>query len=325
MIEDVAIIPLADRERWTSAQQCEGLPGQAWSYAHALEATGIEPQLAVVRAGGARMLLPFFERDWHGHRDIATMLGLSGASVSPPSAAPLALWAEFAAARGWVAGYLHFGNELPSMPSDLATSLSTHTVYELDLTLDDPFAVASAIVRRKLRKAEANGVELVDAPEALEAALPRLYREAAWRQGASNAYALPDETLHRWIRAPDILALGARVAGKVEAISLFPFTGKRGEFHINASTDAGRVLSTWLIREAANRLARRGVASLNIGGGLEVGDSLDHFKARFQGSPRQVHTIGQIYDRPRYEALCEQAGADPHMPGWFPAYRRSVE
>ena len=54
MIDDVAIIPLADREGWTSAQQCEGLPGQAWSYAHALEATGIESQLAVVGGGGGR-------------------------------------------------------------------------------------------------------------------------------------------------------------------------------------------------------------------------------------------------------------------------------
>ncbi|MFS8063160.1 MAG: GNAT family N-acetyltransferase [Luteimonas sp.] len=322
MIDDVDIIPLADRERWTRAQQSDGLPGQAWSYAHALQASGIEPQLAVVRAGGARMLLPFFERSWHGHRDIATLLGLSGASVNPASAAPIALWSAFATARGWVAGYLHFGNDLPTVPATLASVLATNTVYELDLTRDDPFAAASAIVRRKLRKADAAGAELVDTPEELEVALPRLYREAAWRQGASSAYALPDKTLRRWVRAPDILALGVRVGGAIEAISLFPFAGAHAEYHINASSEAGRSFSTWLIGEAVGRLRQRGVAWLNIGGGLEAGDPLDHYKARFQGQPRQVHTVGQIYDQRRYAALCEQASADPRVAGWFPAYAR---
>jgi hypothetical protein len=323
MTEAVDIIPLADRERWIDAQHCDGLPGQAWSYAHALEASGIEPQLAVVRAGGARMLLPFFERSWRGHRDIATLLGLSGASVSPPCAAPLVLWSEFAAAQGWVAGYLHFGNDLPAMPAPLASLLATHTLYALDLSLEDPFAAASAIVRRKLRKAEAAGVELVEAPDELEEALPRLYRQAAWRQEASRAYALPEETLHRWVRSPDILALGARMAGNIEAISLFPFTGARAEYHINASSDAGRSFSTWLIGAAARKLRQRGVAWLNIGGGLEAGDSLDHYKARFQGVPFQVRTLGQIYDPARYDALCVEAGTAPDAPGWFPAYRRS--
>jgi hypothetical protein len=153
MSDDVEIIGLADRDRWTAVHQDGGLPGQSWSFAHALQASGIEPRLAHVRSGRARLLLPFCERDWHGHRHVSTLIGLSGASVTAAPGAALALWSEFAATQGWVAAYLHFGHALPALPATLAVPLATHVVYELDLALADPFAAASAIIRRMVRKA----------------------------------------------------------------------------------------------------------------------------------------------------------------------------
>src|SRR5712692_6838493 len=106
MTEDITILCLDDRDRWIAEHQNGGLPSQSWHYAWGLSATGVAPKLAVVRAGGARMLLPFIERSRRGTTDIATILGLSGASMTPTSSAPLGLWQEYAAAQGWVAGYI---------------------------------------------------------------------------------------------------------------------------------------------------------------------------------------------------------------------------
>src|SRR5258708_18529845 len=106
MTEDVTILGLDDRDRWIAEHRDGGLPSQSWHYAWGLSATGVAPKLAVVRSGGARMLLPFIERSWRGNTDIATILGLSGASIAPASNAPPGLWHEFAAAQRWVAGYI---------------------------------------------------------------------------------------------------------------------------------------------------------------------------------------------------------------------------
>ena len=81
MIDDLQIVSLDERDRWEAAHRIDGLPSQSWRYASALNASGIEPKLAVVTARGARMLLPFFEREWLGTTDIATIRGLSGASI----------------------------------------------------------------------------------------------------------------------------------------------------------------------------------------------------------------------------------------------------
>src|SRR5258708_24192979 len=95
MTEDVTILGLDHRDRWIAVHQDGGLPSQSWHYAWGLSATGVEPKLAVVRAGGARMLLPFVERSWRGNTDIATILGLSVASITPTSSAPTLLWREY--------------------------------------------------------------------------------------------------------------------------------------------------------------------------------------------------------------------------------------
>ena len=105
-MDDITIVSLAERDRWEFEHRDRGLPSQSWRYAWGLSATGIDPKLGVVHARGARMLIAFFERRCMGATDIATIQGLSGASMSPISIAPLALWREYATAQGWVAGYI---------------------------------------------------------------------------------------------------------------------------------------------------------------------------------------------------------------------------
>ena len=92
MSETIRIIPLSDPEAWRAAIADRGRPSHAWGYLAAISPPDALAQLAVVSAGGSRMLLPFIEREWQGCVDIATPVGLSGASIDPPGSGPLDVW-----------------------------------------------------------------------------------------------------------------------------------------------------------------------------------------------------------------------------------------
>jgi hypothetical protein len=118
--DKIQIISLEERERWQHQYLKGGLPCHSWTYAWGLSASGVEPKLAVVCAGGARMLLPFFERRWLGMTDVTTIVGLSGASITPSSAcAPLSLWHEFAAEQSWIAGYIQLAISVEPDPASV--------------------------------------------------------------------------------------------------------------------------------------------------------------------------------------------------------------
>src|SRR5207302_3062814 len=130
-----------------------------------LGATGVEPKLAVVRSAGARMLLPFEERHWRETTDVATILGLSGASIIPTSSAPLTLWHRFAAAQGWVAGYIQLAISVGfdiEQATRIGNVVANNAVFLLDLRKEIAVTALSDNVRRKIRLAEKNAASLVD-------------------------------------------------------------------------------------------------------------------------------------------------------------------
>jgi hypothetical protein len=322
MAEETCIVSVDDPDRWTAEHEAGGLPSQSWGYARALSASGIEPKLGVVHSGGARMLVPFFEREWMGRTDIATIQGLSGASISPSSAAPLSLWRQYAAAQGWVAGYIQVATSVDltgeCLPAD--ELVSTHSVFLLDLRARDPLDSASRIVRRKVRRAARLGAALVEDRSALSTSLKSLYPSAMRRLGAAPNYLFSTETLERWALDPSSLVLGARVGDLIEAVSVFSVAGRRAEAHINATTEGGRDLTAWLLSNGITRLRDRGVEVLNLGGGVRPGDGVHRFKERFNVPPTPLYAVRQVYDAVAYEELCRRAGVAP-TGQYFPAYR----
>ncbi|MEA2714843.1 MAG: hypothetical protein QOK27_2804 [Gemmatimonadales bacterium] len=269
------------------------------------------------------MVMPFFEREWAGRTDIATIQGLSGASISPSSTAPLSLWREYAASQGWVAGYIQLatsvelGERVPG-----AELVISNWVFLLDLTKGDVLDSASTIVRRKVRKAVKLGAVLVDDRSVLTERMKLLYPLAMERVGAPSRYRFSAQTLERWALDPSSIVLGARVGDDIEAVSVFSVAGRGAEYNINASTECGRDLTAWLIWNAASRLRERGIAELNLGGGVSPGDGVYRFKERFNGASKPVRAVCQIYDRASYDELCGHADAAASQ-GWFPAYRAS--
>lgn len=267
--------------------------------------------------------MPFFERAWADTVDIATTPGLSGASISGDPGRALTLWHEFAASRGWIAGYIQLAVTADEFtpPEDDVIAV-TNDVFVLDLTAPDPLAGASEIVGRKVRRAQRAGVKPVADRPRLATAMQELYPAAMRRVGASAAYDFAPGTLERWILDPSTVVVGAELGGSVEALSIFLVAGEHSEYHLNACTEEARDMTAWLIREAINVLRARGVGSLNLGGGIRRRDGVYQFKERFHGAIHPLRSVRQIYDPAAYETLCRESGVGSERSGWFPAYRR---
>jgi hypothetical protein len=320
MSEEVIILPLTEREKWSSFLHEDGRPSQSWYYCWALSASGMAPMLAVVRSRGAYLRMPFFVRTWKGSADISTVLGLSGASMDISSSRLLPLWSEFARSQGWVAGYIQL-EAGTALSADVMGEVGTSNwVFVLDLRGASPLAGASSITHRKIRKAGKIGATLVEDRQLLAAALIDLYPDTMRRVGARSHYGFSAETLRRWAGDPDSMVLGAELEGCIEAVILVLVAKCRAEYHICANTVRGRDLTAWLLQNCIERLRAQGVATLNLGGGISPGDGLYRFKEKFGAIPKPLQAVRQIYDSIKYKELCRLAGAV--LPAeYFPAYR----
>jgi hypothetical protein len=320
LADDVFIISLDEKERWDAEYTEGGLPSQSWNYAWGLSASGFNPQLAVVKSKGARMLLPFFERSYMGTTDIATVPGLSGASIVPSTSAPLALWAEFATSRGWIAGYIQLaaGITLDSAPPK--SHLASHnSMFVFDLQEWDIYQSISRKFRKQhLYEGRRRSAILVDDRARLAERLRSLYPEYLQRIGLPQGFS--DESIQRWIADPSGFALGAQMGETLEAIHLGRVNRTNAEWHIAAVSEHGRSLGAWIVWNAMERLKKMGVRYFNIGGGIRANDGLHDYKSRFGAIEMPLLSVRQIYDPRRYDELCAQSGI-PSSGNWFPAYR----
>lgn len=325
MVERVEIISLQERDAWEEVHQEGGLPCQSWHYAWGLGATGIVPKLAVVQSGNTRMLVPFFERLWRGHVDIATVLGLSGASLRPPNTSPLRLWHEYASAQDWVAGYIQLdpfsGDPRPEGPDPLGQWVSHNAVFIADLRKEDFLGEASRTIRRKVAEGERSGARLCTDQASLAARLEVLYPLAMERFGNPSHYCFPKRTLERWSTDPAAFLVGAEQEGQIESVWHYFTAGEYAEGLITASTEQGRRLGPWAIFHSFHLLRARGVFTVNVGGGVRPHDNLYRYKEWWGWRPMPLVGLCQIYDPERYRALCEEAEMG-ETNDYFPAYRR---
>ena len=321
MSDAVTVLSLDDRQEWEAAQE-KGLPSQTWAYAAALSESGLRPMLAIVTCEGSRLLLPFVERSWRGSKDVATLPGLSGASIHPASAAPLALWRAYATDRGWVAGYLQlspFTDAFPNLPPQTELVERT-TILTVNPSRWDLTRTPSLIIRRKVGAARrANASPVLGGPFVAESLL-RLHPLTARRQGGDLTFS--DGTLMRWALDPSNLIIGLLIEGEIQAVHLIHVWKDEAELHLVGDTEIGREMSAWLHVLAIEQLKMRGVQRYNLGGAARD-SGLFRFKTWLGGIPHPMFALQQVYDVPTYEAFCAGTGASGSGP-WFPAYRGSV-
>jgi hypothetical protein len=80
--------------------------------------------------------------------------------------------------------------------------------------------------------------------------------------------------------------------------------------------------TTPLLWQGFLKLKEMKVPYLNLGGGVQPGDSIAGFKQRFGALDLSLQSLKQVYQQELYTTLCEQAGVDPvEKQGYFPPYR----
>lgn len=312
----VSIVTLDQPDRWAQVAAGIGGPGLLPGYALGLAQSGAAPILVEVRHPGSRLVFCAVERDWEGTLDIATCYGLTGAWMSEPDAGLLATWHRHAVARGYVAGYLQLAPGLAEAMPELVAP-AHNEVFLARLGQGAPSA-NSRNLRDKIEAALVQGAELRHDLRELVPALVELYPQTMARVGAPALFT--SRTLETWATMPGAMLVGAAVAGRIEAVSLFLVHGGMAEYHLNVSTEAGRGMAALLLESAFARLPALGAETLNLGGGVRRDDGLAVFKRRFGGRPVPLRAARQIYDERVFAALCAKAGVS-REDGRFPPYR----
>jgi hypothetical protein len=320
------LIPLENPDEWEQALAgVQHVFGHTWGSCQALSAGGDPISLYVTEVDGVQVACPLIEKPIGGLRDVATPYGFSGLTGTAPAPQFPAHWQEFAAQRGYVAGYLAinplFGDETYADPETVTVVNQT---YVLDLRggIDDVWSGLSTNRRRQLRGWRAEDYQ-TDGEE-LAAFFVEQYPLAMGRKGAAERHRFPAATLMALCEFPETFLVGGRGEDGLESVSLFGSTAHAGDFIFNAALPGCQHHSVPLIWSAVHLLVERAVPWFNLGGGMSPGDSLADFKARFGAKPLPMRAVKAVYDHAAYGELCRQRGADPdERDGFFPAYRNA--
>ncbi len=187
--------------------------------------------------------------------------------------------------------------------------------------------------RKKIRKAEKNGITVVTGAEDEHyAAFVDLYTRTMNHKHASDFYFFDDNYFQQMkLRLRDHLSLGVAFYGDKMVGGLLIFHGGGFAYnHLSGSDYDHRNLGVndILQYKAMQWAAERGCKRYLLGGGMSGEDSLFHFKAKFSPG-REPYFIGKRIHLPEtHKELCrKQISQEKCKPAeflarnWFPLYR----
>ena len=322
MTIEFGFIPADDPERWNAA--LAAMPHgwwHTWPACHALESPGGPIRLCVARDdGGVLAAAPVAVREWRGHRHLYTPAGFSGFAAARPLPADFAARrAAFAAARGYVAGYfaLHPRFAVRSAHAGVTTD---NELFLLDLRAgaDAVLARADRSVRRAVRAAGRAGTTFVTDRALLTRFVRANYASCLRALGATPSWS--DAALEAMCADPAMWLVGVDDGEGLCAVHTFAIAGDTAEFHLNLSIRDGRAHTTAMIDRGLRDLCARGIAWANLGGGMARGDELARAKLKFRPVSVPLERAREVYRPDVYAALCREAGVDPAVSRWHPAY-----
>jgi hypothetical protein len=322
----VRCIPVSERSEWEATLAATPHAfGHTWGYCRAQQLThGCQTLLLVANVDGARAVCPLVVRPVNGRADVATPFGFSGLAGSGPCPELPELWRALARQQGWVCGYVTIHPVLGHASfADPREVDEVNETYLIDLR-DGPEGARRSLSENRRRQLRDWWPGMHDGePGELTRFFVDEYPRSMERKAAPERYRFSGETLRALCELPDVLLLGARAEGRLQSVSIFGHTAHGGDFLFNAALPGAERHSAMLIWSAAHRLAELGVPWLNLGGGLQRGDSLARFKARFGGPVLPMRAVKAVYDPAAYAELCKRSGADPAArEGFFPPYRQ---
>jgi hypothetical protein len=324
------IISLSERDAWE--RELSGmnyLPAHTWEYCSAMSAaSGMETALFVETTAQRKVICPFSVRSKEeGLRDLVSPYGFGGIlATDMENGAPASPggWKAFWRANGAVTAYI-MQHPLSRLANDVGEGgevTEMHRLFQIDLarSIEELWQAMHSAHRYQVRHDEASGtIEILCDEAGLKQALFALYPQTLDRLQASKVYYFGRTTLEALASMKGALIVGARDADTVQAVSLFLSTPHGADYFLNAATQEGRKYSRSFVWKAIKELKNRSVPSLNLGGGVRPGDSLEAFKRRFGGSPVSGQVLRQVFDPEKYTYLmkyCENVDAR----GYFPPY-----
>ena len=318
-------IPLDARSAWEAA--LDGIPhgiAHTWGYCRAIQLSSALPTFLYQFDGvGGRVVCPLAERRYQGYPDLVTPYGFGGFVGETPSPGFAERWVEFAAAAGYVCGYLQLSPLAAGEGyADPADTRSVNTVFLLDLrpSPETLFANLHQNRKRQLRDPVAAGATLVWDQARLSAFFLEEYAAFADRVRAAPVYRFTPTTLSALCAMEGVFLVGAESDGRLEAVMMFGHTAYAGDYLFGVALPDGRRHATRLIWSGIERLRALGVPLLNLGGGARPNDGIADFKRRFGAREAPLCSLRQVYRPDVFDRLCVAAGAAPDAVGYFPPY-----
>lgn len=237
--------------------------------------------------------------------------------------------AEFARLHPFIRNHL----PLEKFP-DINIRSNAAVVY-VDLTQDESQIWKNMTKGNKssVSKARRNGVEIIQSKtkEAVDT-FHQLYISTMERNKAKRSYFFSKKFFNDTIRLLDenVNLFRASYKGKIIAASLFLFKGNLAHYYLSGSDVNFFDLcpNNLLLYQTILWAREQGYKIFNLGGGLETGDSLFHFKASFSKATAGFYSYTKIHNQGLYDMLCEKKveyentrGGRGIQTNYFPQYR----
>lgn len=284
-----------------------------------LEAEGVTHTLAI--EGDAPLALPVIVRDVPGAsgRDAISPYGYPGARRAPgdPPAAAAVDWS----ATGLVSLFVR-----DRAGEDAAFAGGTELS---ELQVADPRAESGVRkrLREQIRRNERRGWRVAAEPgtEAIRedrAAFERAYAETMERTGAAERYLYDSAYFERALEAESAWLLLAGREGERPSAGAIAVTSDSYLHYYLGGTAAEALGDSPMKNVFAAMISLAGELglSLNLGGGVSPGDSLERFKQGFANATAPFRTHEIVCDQAAYEDLTA-ALAPGGDEGFFPRYR----
>jgi hypothetical protein len=323
------LIPLEDAVEWEAA--LHDLPhsfAQTSRYCSAIaQTTGQGTFLYTAEGPAGRVVCPVAERRYQNDFDIVSLFGnggFTGIGTIPDFASE---WSSFMRDQGYVCAYIALNQVFDWTCLFPVEQLHRQgTMFSIDLSsgLDDLNDKIGRNNRRLLKRWAETGAMLLFDQNRLKTAFVQLYPNFIDDVGAGDVYDLKNETFSTLFGLEDVYLIGAERGGTIEAVRCFISTPNVADAFLEANVPGIQDHSRAIYWAAIKHFKQRNVALLNMGGGIEDGDSLTFFKSGFATERRPFFSIKQIFDEERFEALCRTAGMAPDTTGYFPPYHQTV-
>jgi hypothetical protein len=320
-----SVVELNDRRQWDQiVQRVPHSFSHTWEHCRAHSRSG--EQLVLIHAGwsSGEAFCPLRLRTGPMGTDIATPFGFSGFVGHGDLSEFPDTWQAYARSQSWITGYHVINPWLTTPPWQVFHGLHVHNfLFALDLSLgtDVLYERLSRTRRRQLRDWQADERSLVTDRAALQTFVRDNAASFFHRINAAVDYRLEQWAWKLLTGSSNILMLGAAYSGKLVAATVFGIGSGIVDAMFNISLPNGRDAATFLMWNGALHFAERGIRRLNMGGGLVPGDSYAESKRRFGGEEVQFAALRQVYDWPRYQTMCRNAGCDTSTTArYFPPY-----